>query len=207
MFYFTKAPLLLKKIFPSLIWEIKTDERVIYLTFDDGPTPDVTPWVLELLNQYNAKATFFCVGRNIEENPSIVNDIKEQGHVIGNHTYSHLNGWKSGTKSYVFDIEKFNRVFASKLFRPPYGRLKPSQYSILNTQYKIVMWDVLCGDFDAGISKKRCLTNIIKNARCGSIVILHDRKKSEKKLKFVLPEILEYYTNLGYKFKGIEPNV
>ncbi len=204
----SKTPWLAKKAFPSYIWDIESEEKSIYLTFDDGPTPVITNKVLEILRAYNAKATFFCIGKNIVENPTIYRQIQEEGHSIGNHTYNHLKGWMTKKSTYINDVlatEKLLSSKNSKLFRPPYGRLKPSQgTSLQNLGYKIVMWDVLAVDWDKAISKEHVLQNIIKNTENGSIVVLHDSIKAADNMLYALPKALEYFSKKGYNFKKID---
>lgn len=194
---------LFEKIFPLYLWKVKTSEKVIYLTFDDGPIPEVTPWVIDQLKQYNAKATFFCVGENITKYPEVFNQILQQGHSVGNHTYNHLNGWKTSKEEYLANFQKFEEIQPTTLFRPPYGRIKLSQAKTLLLSHKIVMWSVLTKDYDQGISKENCLKNAIKSAKEGSIVLFHDSLKAQTNLQYVLPKFLEHFSNLGYKFKKL----
>lgn len=207
--YLSKTPNLVKLFFFNLFWHFSKKEKVIYLTFDDGPTPEITDWVLEVLLKYNAQVTFFCVGKNIENNPLLFDKIVSQNHSIGNHTFNHLNGFKSNYKVYLNDIDLTENILekkgiTTKLFRPPYGRLTYLQSRKLRKKsYKIIMWDVLSGDFDKGIDEETCLQNVIKNIDNGSIVVFHDSIKASEKLKFALPQILNYYTFKGYTFKGI----
>ena len=198
--YFIKPPVLLKLIYPEALWNITTPKNEIFLTFDDGPIPQITPWVLEQLKQFNAKATFFCVGENISKYPDIFQKILNDGHVIGNHTYNHLNGWKNSKEDYLENIEKCNAYAKSNLFRPPYGKLMINQYKDLKRKYKIVMWDVLSGDFDLNLSKEKCFKNVVENAKKGSVVVFHDSIKAELRLKYTLPKVLEYYSNRGFTF-------
>lgn len=215
--YFHKTNILFKKLFPSLVWDKYSNEKMIYLTFDDGPVTDVTKWVLDQLKEYDAKATFFCVGNNAEKQPDIFQQIIQQGHSTGNHTYNHLNGWKTPVKKYLADVEKCAVLLYSKLpitdyrlpitdyrlFRPPYGTLRPSQYSILKTQYSIIMWDVISGDFDQKLSKEKCLAKSIHYTRKGTIIGFHDSYKAEKKLKYVLPRYLKHFASEGYRFEAL----
>ena len=219
--YFIKTPNLLKIIFNKWIWSFSTKEKNIYLTFDDGPTPEITEWTLNQLKKYNAKATFFCIGKNVENHPEIFQKIIKEQHSVGNHTQNHLNGWKTNTQHYLTNFEQADKTLNTnlipfsethktikqnvKLFRPPYGKisLKQSQ-KIREKGYKIIMWDVLSADFDTTISKKKCLKNILKNTKNGSIVVFHDSVKASEKLKYVLPKILEYYAAKGYNFKRID---
>ena len=204
--YFIKTPSLAKFILRNWVWSMPSNEKIIYLTFDDGPTPEITNWTLNLLQEYNAKATFFCLGKNIVEYPAIYQKIIEHKHVIGNHTNNHLNGFKTETSTYLKNIDFSNYNFSetSKLFRPPYGKLKFSQSKKIRKKgYKIIMWDVLSADFDPNISSQQCLENVISNTQNGSIVVFHDSVKAQEKLQFVLPKILGYYSEKGYRFKAI----
>lgn len=176
------------------------EERSIYLTFDDGPVEELTPWVLDTLKHYNVKATFFCVGNNIDKHPSVFKRILEEGHRVGNHTYNHIKGWKTKTQDYLKNVEQCELLTKTKLFRPPYGRIKKTQFSKLIPNYKIVFWDVLTHDYDPLISCETCLSNSIKYTRNGSVVVFHDNIKAQKNLKFVLPQYIEHFLKLNYKF-------
>jgi len=209
--YLVKTPSFIKLLFNNWVWSFSNKEKVIYLTFDDGPTPEITEWTLNQLNKYNAKATFFCIGKNVIEHPHIYNKIIESGHSIGNHTHNHFNSLKTNSTNYIDNIELAENSFnnenqqPSKLFRPPYGKLKLALAKKIRSKgYKIIMWDVLSADFDVSISKEECLENVIKNIGKGSIVVFHDSVKASKNLKFVLPKVLEYYTFKGFIFKSIE---
>jgi len=213
-FYFVKTPKFLQKLFPNYYWKENTHDKVIYLTFDDGPVPEITPWVLQKLASYKAKATFFCVGDNIAKYPDIFKLIKEENHSIGNHTFNHLKSWKTSTFSYIENVEKTSKEIDkyidqktsndTLLFRPPYGKIKKSQANILLKKgYKIIMWNVLSGDFDTTLSKENCLNNVLKNTESGSVVVFHDSEKSFKNLEFVLPKVLENFTKRGYSFKSL----
>lgn len=194
-------------LFPNYIWRIKTSEKKIYLTFDDGPIPDVTEWVLNELKKYNAKATFFCVGDNIERNPAIFQEILKNGNAIGNHTQNHLKGWKTDQKTYLDNFESCQRAIENEmesknaLFRPPYGLIKNSQAKEILKTHKIIMWSVLTKDYDENISPEECLKRAIKNTKKGSIVLFHDSLKAEKNMKFTLPKYLKHFSDLGYKFE------
>lgn len=194
-------------LFPNYIWRIKTSEKKIYLTFDDGPIPDVTEWVLNELKKYNAKATFFCVGDNIERNPAIFQEILKNGNAIGNHTQNHLKGWKTDQKTYLDNFESCQRAIENEmesknaLFRPPYGLIKNSQAKEILKTHKIIMWSVLTKDYDENISPEECLKRAIKNTKNGSIVLFHDSLKAEKNMKFTLPKYLKHFSDLGYKFE------
>ncbi|HZJ37029.1 MAG TPA: polysaccharide deacetylase family protein [Gillisia sp.] len=252
MAYLKKISTIGKIICPSLLWNLPKTGNTLYLTFDDGPIPKVTPWVLTLLKEYHAKATFFCIGENIVKHPEIFDQILADGHKVGNHSFNHLNGWKTPFSSYVENVQKAeeiifekqeardkNRDFRSekivkrgekkesgdkkqdfktenieergekkdkniRLFRPPYGKITPKQIKILQGQgFKIVMWEVISGDFDANISAENCLNNVLKNSKPGSIVVFHDSIKASAKLKEVLPKVLEYFHQKGFEFKAI----
>lgn len=181
-----------------------SDEKVLYLTFDDGPIPEVTEFVLETLEKYQAKATFFCIGDNIRKHRSIFEKVMTDGHSIGNHTYNHLNGWKTTDKEYLDNVARCDEQLPIKtdLFRPPYGRIKKSQARRLQSK-KIVMWDVLSGDFSADISCKRCLEKTVKHTNPGSILLFHDSLKAKKNMQYTLPRVLEHFGNLNYNFQKL----
>ncbi len=207
MFYLAKTPKWVTKLFGSSTWEMPDAEKNIYLTFDDGPHPEITPLVLDELDKFGAKATFFCIGKNVAENPSIYEDIIKRCHSIGNHTYQHLNGWKTEAKEYVNDILKAKEYINSDLFRPPYGRSTRKQhYELLhlNEPFHVIMWSVLSGDFDERISAKECCDNVIRNAGNGSIVVFHDSEKAKERMLYSLPRVLEYFLQRGYSFKRID---
>ena len=200
---FTKTPSLLTAVYPECLWKVNTKEKIRYLTFDDGPIPEITPFVLDELKKWNACATFFCIGKNVEANPEIFQRIINEGHSIGNHTYDHLNGWNVSDEIYFDNIEKCAAVVNSKLFRPPYGKLKPSQYSKLKSEYKLVMWDVLSFDFDLKMEEAKVLKNVLGNAEAGSIIVMHDSLKAKPKVEFALPKLLEHFTAKGFKFEKL----
>lgn len=209
MIYWVKTNRFIKWLFPKYVWEISSHDFV-YLTFDDGPTPKVTDWVLDQLNLYNAKATFFCIGENISKHPEIFIKLITQGHSIGNHTFNHLNGWKTSDSNYLKNIELCENQISNlnsqncNLFRPPYGKIAPSQSRKLRKLgYKIIMWDVLSADFDTSISKEKCLQNILENMQPGSIVVFHDSKKAFANLEYVLPKVLEFGKTKNWKFEKI----
>ena len=199
-----KIPKFVQSLFPSLVWKKENSEKEIYLTFDDSPTPEFTYWILNLLSSLNIKATFFCVGEFAEKYPEIIDTILNNGHQIGNHTYSHKNGFLSSNKTYLQDIKKCKNILPNtKLFRPPFGKLYPSQISKIRKEYKIIMWDVLSYDFTENISDKKLKKNILKNTESGSIIVFHDNKKSEKILQKNLEEILKTLLKRGFKFGTI----
>lgn len=202
-----KTPAIVKKTWSKRIWAIPDTERTIYLTFDDGPIPDLTTWVLDTLAVFNAKATFFCVGENVSQNPDIFQRIVAEGHAVGNHTQHHINGIKADTDAYINNVAECDQVLADQnvsttLFRPPYGRLKPSQQRALGDR-RIIMWDVLSQDYNQNISPELILTKSIAATESGSIVVFHDNAKAEANLKYVLPKYLAHFSNLDYKFEAL----
>ncbi|MEO7445840.1 MAG: polysaccharide deacetylase family protein [Ferruginibacter sp.] len=200
MLYFVRSPWWMQKMFPERHWRIKTSEKNLYFTFDDGPEPGVTEFVLDELARYGGKASFFCVGRNVASHPDLYQRIIAEGHSIGNHTYNHLNGWNADDKTYIRDIADASEVIDSRLFRPPYGRMKRFQQHLVKTKMKIIMWSLLSGDFDTSITQKRCLDNVVLNARPGDIIVYHDSKKAFPHLEFSLPLVLKYFHDKGYVF-------
>ena len=186
---------------------MRTEEKKIWLTFDDGPIPGVTPWVLDVLDEYDAKATFFCVGENVVKHEKIFHSIIEKGHAVANHSYHHLNGWRTSNEIYFEDVERCNGLLRSKLFRPPYGKLRPSQYMNLGEKYSIVMWDVLTGDFDTKITREKCLENALQYSRPGSIVLFHDSLKARERMQYALPKFLEHFKKDGFSFERLESGV
>ncbi|MEJ5992926.1 polysaccharide deacetylase family protein [Pedobacter sp. Du54] len=214
--YLVKSPLLLKWLYSALTWNKSRSEKIVYLTFDDGPIPNVTEFVLNTLKTFNIKATFFCIGDNIIKHPEVFERLKNEGHAIGNHTFNHLNGWKTDDETYLNNILKCQELTQSNLFRPPFGRIKKSQVHSLqskffdlqpnsqlathNSQLHIIMWDVLSGDFDTNLSPKKCYHNVIKHTENGSIIVFHDSLKAFERLKFTLPKAIEFLINEGYQF-------
>ncbi|MDT0675090.1 polysaccharide deacetylase family protein [Autumnicola musiva] len=232
--FMVKYPAVLKWLYPRRLARLK-ESQVISITFDDGPIPEITPWVLELLKKYNAKATFFCIGDNVRKKPELFRRIISEGHSIGNHTHNHLNGWKTSTSAYMENILQAEEIMNAevklekgkskrgiaklgekettntrlqtpnyKLFRPPYGKIKNSQARELSKSgYKIVMWDVISYDFNKNLSQEDCLQNVLRHATEGSIIVFHDSTKAFKNLETVLPQVLEYYSRKGYKFRRL----
>ena len=206
--YWIKTPRWLKKLFPEdMIWDMPpNDEPTIYLTFDDGPHPTITPFVLEQLAIYNAEATFFCVGNNVAKYPDIYNLFRNTHHATGNHTYNHINGWKTTNAHYLKNILQADKHINSKAFRPPYGRIKLSQVRKLkqnNRAWKIYMWDVLSGDFDKEISPQQCLDNVLANIQPGSIILFHDSDKAWDRMSYALPKVLAYCSKQKWKMKAL----
>jgi len=203
-FYIIKTPTIVQRLFSSYRWRFSSVPKEIYLTFDDGPTLEVTNFVLEELKKHQAKATFFCIGKNVKKHQNIYHKIQEEGHSVGNHTFNHLNGLLTKNTRYIENIQQASAYIVSKLFRPPYGRLKSSQARLLQQEgYKIIMWDVLSGDFDRSISPEKCLENVLKNTTNGSIIVMHDSEKAKDKIYFALPRILDHFGQKGYLFKAI----
>ena len=219
-----KYPATLRLLYPNRISLIQ-NSKAIYLTFDDGPVPEVTPWVLNELARFNAKASFFCIGDNVKKHPEIFRKVIKEGHCIGNHTFNHLNGWNSSTSNYIENTRQAEEIMVTtsevyrnenskfsenktpvyQLFRPPYGRIRNSQARSLKKQgYKLVMWDVISGDYDQEFSAEKCFQNVIDNAEPGSTIVLHDSQKAFQNLRVILPEILEYYKNKGLEFRSLK---
>ena len=196
-------PRILLKVSKNLIWKFREKEKKIYLTFDDGPTEDLTDWILKILERYHAKATFFCLGKNVEHLKSQYQKILNAGHAVGNHSFSHLKGWSTKNHSYFRDIEQARELINSNLFRPPHGRIKFSQIYHLKTNYRIFLWDVLSKDYNPNYKPEKIIQRVIRLSRPGSVIVFHDSKQAEKNLKQVLPTILEYYHNKGYIFLPI----
>ncbi len=205
--YPVKTPRFIRSLFPNFTWNVPTKDKVLYLTFDDGPIPEVTPWVLEQLKKYDAKATFFCVGENAQKNPEILEMVRAQGHSIGSHTMNHLNAWKSDNLPFFHNVRRAATLLRTELFRPPYGRLLPSQIQFLQRHYTIVMWDILTGDFDPKISGEQCYRNVMKNVSNGSIIVFHDSLKARPNLEYALPRALEALSEQGYTFKTLSPSM
>ena len=208
MFYFVKTPGWLKRIYDSYIWSIPGNDKILYLTFDDGPHPEATPFVLKELKKHNALATFFCIGKNVVSYPAIYKQLINEGHSVGNHTYNHLNGWKTGNDDYLKDIALASHEIDSELFRPPYGRITSFQAKNLRSamkgkEPKVIMWDVLSGDFDIDCTPQQCLANVLLATVSGSIIIFHDSEKAFPKLAYTLPRILNYFSEKGYLFKSL----
>lgn len=206
MVYPVKTPFWFRWAYPHAIWRMNPSYPSVYLTFDDGPHPDITPWILDMLERYNAKASFFCIGNNVAKHPETFQQLLHRGHTIGNHTFDHCNGWKTSTGAYIESIGKADQLFTSGYFRPPYGRMTPRQGSALRKgfpQLQLVMWDVLSGDFDEKVDGQRCGRRVIGHARAGSIVVFHDSEKAYPRLKTALPMVLEYLSKIRYRCNGL----
>lgn len=192
-----------------MLWRVAAEDKILFLTFDDGPVPGPTEFVLNELKKYNAKATFFCIGDNVRKNPAVFEKVLAEGHAIGNHTFNHLKGWSTSLQHYLENIDLCNTQLTTHnlqsitFFRPPYGRITNSQIKALKSQYQIVMWDVLTHDYSKTISTEQCLKGTIKATRPGSIIVFHDSLKAERNMMYVLPKFLDHFTNLGYKFKSL----
>lgn len=206
-----KTHWIFKKLFSNYVWDIPNNENKVYLTFDDGPTPEITEWTLNQLKKFNAKATFFCIGDNVRKFPEIFQKVINEGHSIGNHTFNHLNGWKTNTSDYIENVKlyeiKHNKLNTEhcQLFRPPYGKIKPTQSKILRKfGYKIIMWDIISYDFDTTISKEQCLENVLKNVKTGSIIVFHDSKKAFTNLEYTLPRTLDFLKKKGFVCEKID---
>lgn len=212
-----KTPRVIRALMPDVLWQMPTKDKVLYLTFDDGPVPEATPFVLEQLEKYNAKATFFCIGDNVRKHHGIFQQVINAGHTVANHTMHHISGWEISEEKYLDEVSKCNEILGLtsvrkaknvieqplKLFRPPYGKLKPSQYRKLKDRYRIVLWDILSYDFDLNISGETVADNVIDNVEAGSIVVLHDSIKAFPRLQTALPKILQYYAERGWEFASI----
>jgi len=207
-----RTPFFLPWFYPKLVWRISTNQKEIFLTLDDGPVPGPTEFALDILKKYNAKATFFCIGDNVQKHPDIFKRILQEGHAIGNHTFNHLNGWQTSNPNYVDNVHLCDKVLDENqlsnsqqrtvLFRPPYGRITRAQIKLLS-MYKIIMWDVLSFDYTDSISPETCLEKSIKVTRPGSIVVFHDSLKAEKNMRYALPRYMEHFVNEGYSFNVI----
>jgi peptidoglycan/xylan/chitin deacetylase (PgdA/CDA1 family) len=201
--YLVQPTYLIKSIYPKAIWRKEPTDKKLYLTFDDGPIPEITTWVLDVLKHYHVKATFFCVGNNVEKHPAIFQRILDEEHAVGNHTYNHLNGWKTHSPLYLKNVSKCKELVHSNLFRPPYGKMKKTQFNILRRYYSIVLWDVLSGDYDKKTSPEKCLKNVVDKYRNGSIIVFHDNVKAWTNLEYALPKFIEHALKEGYRFESL----
>jgi len=214
--YLPRTPRLIMRFFSKYTWRFNADKKEIFLTFDDGPTPEITEFILTELKKHQAKATFFCIGKNIQNHPKLFQKIITEGHNIGNHTQNHLKGWKTDNNTYIDNVLACEHVISKevnnaklktqnlKLFRPPYGKIKSSQAKeLIKKGYKIIMWSVLSADFDTTISNKKCLENVLKNTTNGNIIVFHDSIKAAERMKYALPKVLKHFSDKGFIFKAI----
>jgi peptidoglycan-N-acetylglucosamine deacetylase len=206
--YFIKTPRLVKRLWPAYVWSMSPTEKAVYLTFDDGPHPEVTPFVLDELKKYGAAATFFCLGKNVVQYPDVYRRILAEGHTVGNHTHNHLNGWKASTEEYLANVAEAAKHIRSSLFRPPYGKIRRGQAKkiagLLGPGARIIMWDVLSADFATDLSGEACLQYVLKNCSAGSVIVFHDSEKAFPRLQYALPGTLKRLSEEGYLFKKIE---
>ena len=202
---FYSAPFWIRAIYPKgLIWYMPVTRREIFLTFDDGPVPEVTPLVLGILKKFNVKATFFCVGENVQKYPEVFDLLIKDGHAIGNHTFHHVKAWKRDFNTYLSEVEQCNLLVKSRLFRPPHGQINLRLARNLSKNYKVIMWSALTGDYDKKLSGERCLVNAVKNTRPGSIIVFHDSVKALERMEYALPLYIEYCIKEGYSFGILE---
>jgi peptidoglycan/xylan/chitin deacetylase (PgdA/CDA1 family) len=194
---------LMRLLFPKALWRVERTEKTVYLSFDDGPVPETTPAVLLILKQYGIKATFFCVGDNVEKYPELFQEIIKQGHRLGNHSFNHVRGFSMGANEYLRNVQKASQFIPSVLMRPPHGQLTPKLYKELNKNYQIVMWDLITRDYNQSLSPERIVDNVIKYARNGSIIVFHDSEKSKKNVLAALPASIEYLQHEGYRFETL----
>ena len=205
--YLVRTPELIKPFFKDLLWSVPNANGIVHLTFDDGPIAEVTPWVLDRLKEFNAKATFFCIGRNAEREPGILARIREEGHSIGNHTYDHRNGWKTSQFSYLKSVQRCRSTIESELFRPPYGRITREQVIALRRHFRIVMWEVLSADFDRDLTGEQCYRNVMENVKAGSIVVFHDSLKAWDRLRIALPRVLYELAEKGFRSEALPERI
>lgn len=202
--YLVHTPPLLRRLFPKACCRIPDAPKTIFLTFDDGPSPAVTPWVLDQLHRYEATATFFCIGRQVARHPGLLRSVAAAGHAVGNHTYDHLDGWRTHRRTYLENVRLCRTLLPGPLFRPPFGRLTPGQWKHLHCQMKVIFWDVLSGDFDPARSAAQCLSDVIRHATDGSIVVFHDSPQAAPRLFGALPGVLEHFSRKGFRFEGLD---
>lgn len=198
--YLVNAPFFLRWYYPKVTFNRSRKHKKVYLTFDDGPIPEVTPWVLSVLREENVKATFFCVGENITKHPALFQELLDEGHQVGNHTYNHLRGWATDDSTYLNNIARCQALTQTRLFRPPYARAKKSQLQALYPDYEVVFWDVLSGDFDVQLAPEKCYQNVMKHVRPGAIIVFHDNIKAIPRLQYALPKVITALKAQGYTF-------
>ena len=202
--FIEQPPLLYRVLFPECVWRLHNNDKTVYLTFDDGPIPEVTPWVLDLLDSYNIKATFFCVGDNVKRNPELFQEIKRRGHSVGNHTMNHLQGIKTTSRRYLRNVAEANELIDSPFFRPPHGLLRWEQASVLREHYTIIMYDVVSRDYNRKLTGEQVLNIVKRYTWQGSIIVFHDSLKAEKNMKYALPRAIEWLKEQGYKFERLK---
>lgn len=205
-FFFVTTPGWLRKLFPGCRWDVKTTKKEIYISFDDGPHPTITPFVLDTLKKYNAQATFFCIGDNVRKFPEIYQQVIDEGHAVGNHTMHHVNGWKTNDDAYCSEIEQAANYINSNLFRPPYGRIKRSQLKKLKAEkdtLQTVMWSVLAGDWIAALDPEKCFQQVKNAVYPGCIIVFHDSEKANARMSYVLPKLLQHFSAEGFSFKKL----
>lgn len=200
-----QPPFFYRMLFPETVWRIhrKRKRRTVYLTFDDGPIPEVTPWVLDTLDRYGIKATFFCVGDNVRRNPELLQEIKRRGHSIGNHTMNHMQSMKVTTRTYLRNVAMANELIGSRLFRPPHGLMRWGTARLLRSHFTLIMYDLVTRDYSKKLSGEQVLKNVKRYARKGSIIVFHDSLKAEKNMKYALPRAIEWLRDKGYDFEPI----
>ncbi len=202
---FYAAPFWIRAIYPKgLVWRIPSSKREVFLTFDDGPIPEVTPLVISILKKYDIKATFFCVGENVQKHPEVLDLLLKNGHSVGNHTFNHVKAWKTDTDSYLSEVERCNLLVKSNLFRPPHGQINRKITHNLRKDYRIIMWSALTGDYNKKLSGDQCLANAVNNTRPGSIIVFHDSLKAQERMEYALPKYIEYCLGEGYSFGILE---
>ena len=204
--YFINTPWIIKKVFPYGIWDLAVEDKAVYLTFDDGPHPEITSFVLDQLHSYQAKATFFCIGKNVVNHPGTYRAILDRGHRVGNHTHNHLNGWKTSNKDYLNNIREAANHIDSDLFRPPYGRITKTQSRSIAQQFqgmKILMWNILSADFDTKLNAEQCVRNVLRYVKQGSVIVFHDSEKAYPRLQYCLPEVLKQLSERGFSFNVV----
>ena len=198
-----RPPLLYRMLFPETVWRIHSKPHTVYLTFDDGPIPEVTPWVLDTLDRYGIKATFFCVGENVKRNPNLFAEVLRRGHSVGNHTMNHMQGARVSTKVYLHNVFTANELIHTTLFRPPHGLLRWAQSKVLRSRFGIIMYDLVSHDYSRKLTGEQVLDNVKRNVRNGSIIVFHDSLKAEKNMKYALPRAIEWLREQGYNFDKI----
>jgi len=205
--FIEQPPLIYRLLFPGSLWRKKPEKgKIIYLTFDDGPIPGITPWVLDVLDKYNVKATFFCVGDNVKKYPELYNRLLEGGHQVGNHTFNHLQGLRSKTDDYIKNVDLAAEIIESKLFRPPHGHIRLNQFFRLRKKYQIVLWDVVTRDYSKRMTPEKVLNNVKRYTRNGSVIVFHDSVKAEANMKDALPKAIEWLKQQGYSFGLLQPS-